>query len=182
MSDLAFVQNYKDIRKRLNGGVKNPVVVVKPEQSVPTPVEPVATEEPRFYKPPENITRLKILKDRSVRDYVRRVVLLEQNITYRQALLKGAEDVPKRVKLLILPILEEHNYSWEELFGKDKGTSRNSRTAQSVEVKWQIFREIYNNLETNPNQIARWCGMDHTSVLYGLGLLKKRKRANDRDQ
>lgn len=170
MNDLSFVENYKKVRNRLNRPQKKPVVVKTVEESVPT-------IEPPMYKPPENITTLKVMQDPELRGYLRKVVLLEEGITYRQALLKGAEDIPKRIKLAILPILEERNFSWGELFGKDKETKRNSRSPQAVQAKWEIFKELHYNHGMNPTQIASWCKMDHTSVLYGLGKLKKREKS-----
>ncbi len=170
MNDLAFVENYKRIRNRFNQPQKK-VVAVKPvEETVPTVESP-------SYRPPENITTLKVMQDPELRGYLRKIVLLEEGITYRQALLKGAEDVPKRIKLAVLPILEETNFSWGELFGKDKETKRNARCTEAVQVKWQIFKELHHIHGIGPTQIASWCKMDHTSVLYGLGKLKKRVKS-----
>ncbi len=169
MNDLAFVENYKRIRNKFNAP--------RPKRiAIPTVEEVVPTVEPPSYRPPENITTLKVMQDPELRGYLRKVVLLEEGITYRQSILKGAEDIPKRIKLAVLPILEETNFSWGELFGKDKETKRNARSAEAVKTKWEIFKELHNIHGIGPTQIAHWCKMDHTSVLYGLGKLKKRVR------
>lgn len=167
MNDLSFVENYKRIREKFNAPRSKHI-------AIPTIEEVVPTVEPPSYRPPENITTLKVMQDPELRGYLRKVVLLEEGITYRQALLKGAEDIPKRIKLAILPILEERNFSWGELFGKDKETKRNARCSEAVQAKWEIFKELHYNYGMNPTQIASWCKMDHTSVLYGLGKLKKK--------
>ncbi len=172
MTDLSFVENYKKIRARLNSPLKKKVAVPVAEEVVPVKTEPT-------YTPPENITSLKVMKDAELRAYLRKSTVLEDGISYRQALLKGAEDIPKRIKLYLLPILEEANYSWEELFSKDPKTKRNSRAAEAVKTKWAIFREMHDFLGMNPYQIARVCRMDHTSIMYGLGKLEKRRAGKD---
>lgn len=169
MTDLAFVENYKRIRNKFNAQPKKVVPLKTAEEAVP-----VST--PRAYTPPEHITTLKVMQDSELRGYLRKVAVLENNISYRQALLKGSDGVPKRMKLAILPILEETNFSWEELFGKNEQTNRNSRTKDAVKTKWAIFREFHFNYGVTAHQIAYWCKMDHSSVLYGLGKLKKRSK------
>lgn len=173
MTDLSFVENYKRVRERLYGAPKKNVVVPTQKEVVPVAVEPT-------YTPPDIITPLKVMKDHELRAHLRKSTVLEEGISYRQALLKGADGIPKRIKLYLLPILEEANYSWEELFSKDPETKRNSRTDTAVKTKWAIFKEMHESLGMNPYQIARWCNMDHTSIMYGLGRLTKRKTANGR--
>jgi len=175
VADLSFIENYKAVQKRLRGNFYKPIIIPKKEDVVQNK-DNAFTEKPKLTAPPENITRLKILQDPSVRDYLRRASILEEGITYCQALLKGAEDIPKRIKLVVLPLLEESNFSWEELFGKDSSTQRNARTVDAVKVKWEIFKELHVRLNMNANQIASWCNMDRTSVAYGLGNLRKKKR------
>lgn len=170
MNDLAFVENYKRIRDKFNKPQPKQIALPTVEQVVPTVEAP-------SYKPPSNVTPLKVMQDPELRGYLRKVVLLEEGITYRQALLKGAEDVPKRIKLAVLHILEETNFSWGELFGKDKETKRNARSTEAVQTKWEIFKELHYQHNINPTQIANWCKMDHTSVLYGLGKLRKRVKS-----
>jgi len=175
VTDLSFVENYKEIRKRLNGGGQKAVVIPKTEEVVARKEEAV-TQSLITQIQKGDLTRTKILKDPVMRSYLRKSTVLEEGISYREALLKGAEDLPKRMKLLVLPILEESDFSWEELFGKDPVTNRNARTPETVKVKWEIFRELQTYLNMNANQIAAWCKMDHTSVAYGLGTLRKSKR------
>lgn len=173
MSDLSFLDNYKKIRSRFNAPQKQQVVQTKPpEASIVEVKKPeVNTKE---------LSSLKARKDPALRKMLRQVVLLEEGITYREALLKGTENIPKRIKLLVLPILEEANFSWEELFGKNPTTKGNSRTEDVVQTKWKIFRELHKELKLNPSQIAQWCSMDHTSVLYGLGKLEKKRKPKEK--
>lgn len=171
MNDLAFLDRYKEIRKRLNGG-KAAVKVIK--------LEEVKVEEPPVPVPPTPPT-----EDYVDRSKVRVATIIGSGISYRQALLKGSDGIPKRAKLAILPVLEESNYSWEELFGKSHDTKRNNRRQEAVRVKWEIFKIMHFELGFKVNRIATWCQMDHTSVFYGLGLLKRKgkvAKTNDRDQ
>lgn len=168
MNDLAFIDRYKEVRKRLNKGPAPKPKVLKLEQVdlPPPPVEP----------PSEDVV---------VRERIRMASAESEGISYRQALLRGCDGLPKRAKLAILPVLEETNYTWEELFRKSPDTKRNNRTRQAVNAKWEIFKIMHYELGFTVNRIATWCNMDHTSVFYGLGLLKKKRgkeEANDRDQ
>lgn len=173
MSDLSFLENYKKIRSRFNATQKaQPVTSPPPKEKVAEVKKPsVNTKE---------LSSLKARKDPALRKMLRQVVLLEEGITYREALLKGTENIPKRIKLLVLPILEEANFSWEELFGKNPTTKGNSRTEDVVRTKWRIFKELHQELNLNPTQIAQWCSMDHTSVLYGLGKLEKSRKPKEK--
>ena len=167
MTDLSFIENYKKVRERLNGPPKRNIVMPTPEKVAPVKAVPKHT-------PPKNPTSSKAMTDAEIRACLRQSIVLQDGISYRQALLRGAENIPKRIKLSLLPILEEANYSWEELFSKDPETKRNSRTPSAVQTKWAIFREMHDFLGMNPYQIARICEMDHTSIMYGLGRLAKR--------
>lgn len=173
MSDLSFLDNYKKIRSRLNGPQKQQAQ--SNVQPTPKP-EPKIDAAPRLKLDTKKLSSLKVRKDPALRKMLRQETLLKEGITYCQALLAGAENVPKRIKLLILPILEEANFSWEELFGKNPVTKGNSRTEELVRTKWKIFKELHQELKLNPTQIAQWCSMDRTSVLYGLGKLERKRK------
>lgn len=160
MNDLAFIGRYKEVRKRLNAG------------SPPKP-KAVVTEE----------VVVKVTAPKSVDEMIREQLLMatvhNEGISYRQALLKGCDGLPKRIKLAILPILEETNYSWEDLFRKNPETKRNARSKNAVQAKWEIFKILHYEFGVTVNRIAQICGMDHTSVFYGLGLLKKKVRKEE---
>lgn len=162
MSELAFLDRYREVRKRLNAGSPPKPKAVVSEEIVAKVIAPKSVDE-------------------MIREQLLMATIHDEGISYRQALLKGCEGIPKRIKLAILPVLEETNYSWEDLFRKNPETNRNPRKRDAVQAKWEIFKILHYEFGMTVNRIAQICDMDHTSVFYGLGLLKKKGRKEKTD-
>ena len=141
MNDLTFIQNYKDVRQRLNKGVSAtplPMIIRKPPEPVLTVV---ATTE-------------------------------DQAILKRRSLLDGCP-LPNRFKLVVLFILEEADIPWRLLF-------KSSRKKHLVDVRRKVFCALRDE-GLSFLQIARYCGMDHSTVIYGIREMRKKEGLNDND-
>lgn len=93
--------------------------------------------------------------------------ILEQEIARSFELLEGCA-IPRRLKMLILPILQEYDIPWSVLAGA-------SRKADLLEPRRKIWTEL-NNEGISSAQIGRWFNRDHTTILYGLGKIPSRMK------
>ena len=147
-----FLDNYKKIRSKFREPPKPVKIPAKPK-----PPEPPKTEIDAVAKNGTQGTGRNI-------DQEFEILIKEaeaRGISYYQRLIEHAPAMSRSKKLAIIVVLEEYAIPWEELFGaKD-------RPAFKSIIRWKVFRALHDEGATL-NDIARFCNMDHTSVLYGL--------------
>ena len=84
---------------------------------------------------------------------------LDQEVQKLQSLLEGCV-MPKRLKMLILPIVQEHGYSWEELVS----ISRKKYLHPARREIWIALREEGN---LSFPQIGKLFNRDHSTIVHG---------------
>jgi hypothetical protein len=89
--------------------------------------------------------------------------ITEQQIEWRRTLLHGCR-LSRRLKLLILPVLEEADMPWSLAMG-------GARTLRIKTVRWRIWR-VLNDAGLSPTAIGQATGHDHTSVVHAMKKLK----------
>lgn len=94
------------------------------------------------------------------------VIKIDDMIQHRRELIEGCA-LPRSAKLLILPILEKHGKKWTEVMCR-------SRKRDLVAIRYEIWRMLVNDTQISIAEIARKSGVDHTTVLHGLGKLARR--------
>lgn len=157
-----FIQNYKAIRNKFFAPPK-PVIIPKAEDKVqPPPVaEPVIAEN---LSEIERWARYGAGKG-NYRDMLTDAELLrteaeKRGITFYTRLMEGMPVVSNRIKLAVVVVLDEYAIDWKSLFDKDRCRFKSA-------IRWKVFDALREE-GLSLLEIARVCGVDHTSVLHGL--------------
>lgn len=174
--DLGFLANYKTIRNKFSP-VTVPIIVsrhVVKETKVKEPT-PKVIEPPRRSIDTEQVAKNGTKSRQRDSEQCRKEIesrAFNDGISYRQSLLEGMPPCSPRYRLSILFILEEYAITWAKLFdGK--------RPLYQSLIRWKVFRALREEGVSYP-QIAKMCGMDHTSVMHGLKKLDQLEKTDDR--
>jgi chromosomal replication initiation ATPase DnaA len=109
----------------------------------------------------------KIKPPKHVDDYVMPVCVPEVSETAEQLQKKRLKGCPlsMRRQAIVLPVLEEFDMTWEQLWEKD-------RTAKMHPPRRKVWLKLWED-GMSMNQIAYYTRRDHTTVLWGLRMIKK---------
>ena len=137
----SLMQHYAALKNRLNRPA------IKPAPAAPTRQTPVP---PVVAKPAEQpVDVIKGLRKE-----------IEAAIEVAKNRLHGAEGLSNRRKLAVLPVLEEHNVSWDDIINTN-------RKHHFVLARRDVYYELFKT-GMSLAEIGRTCNRDHTSVLYNI--------------
>jgi hypothetical protein len=117
------------------------LATTSPRVSIPTPVPPAAPTEP----PPIETDELCVAR-------------IDAEIATARELLNNCA-MPRRYRLVILPVLQEHGMSWTALLI--------GREQPKAEIRFEIF-ELLRQAGASMSDTARWFGLDRTAIRHGL--------------
>lgn len=116
-------------------------------------------------KPPSVLTRI----TKEEEEYYRSMELDVQ--AKRTAILLDGCNMSRRLKLLILPVLQEYDVAWSILVSP----SRMHKLKEPRREIWALLREEGMSFP----QIAALCNRDHTTILYGYNEYLSMKEASN---
>lgn len=111
----------------------------------------------------------KIKPPKHVEDYVMPAPAPEVEESAEQVHKRRLKGCPlsMRRQALVLSVLEEFNMTWEELWAKDRSAKMHAPRRKVWMKLWEDGMSIA--------QIGRFTRRDHTTVLWGLRILKKQQ-------
>ena len=152
MNAMVIIEKHKALKAKFYGGVKTPVVRVS--RAEPEPVETV--------KAPDAPPAKKILP---IDD-----AALKRQIEESRRMLDGCP-MPKRLRLLILPTLQELGLTWTEVMSR----SNKPNFVAARRAVWRVLAD-----DGLPFlRIGQYCGRDHTTVLHALGRVSRKRGTTD---
>ena len=125
-----FQDHYSQVRARLSQQAPKPKIAIPPAKPKPVEVTPQRNDEE-----------------------------LDQEVQKLQSLLDGCV-MPKRLKMLIIPIIHDHGFSWKELVS----ISRKKYLHPARREIWIALREEGN---LSFPQIGKLLNRDHSTIVHG---------------